>query len=150
MIELTRWSRAAFGGTAGLWLAASVLPATTAGSGSTISAHRLADLIASGALAGAAPAWLGLAWYAMPVCAALLLMSLGLAGTVGATVRLAITAITAMSIFGFGALVSDYDPSRVGSSVWCATVGALCAAAVSAGELRNLRRSGAGGRNVLP
>lgn len=129
---------------AALWLFAAFLPSTASGSGATLSGHRFADLMASGVLSVSAPTWLGLLWYAMPICAALLLMALGLRGRRGRWVRVGAAALGTVSALGFAAAVSKLEPSRVGSGMWCGLLGSACAVSASCLEqmLGNRRDAG--------
>ncbi len=141
-------SRTLFGVAALLWLAAAFLPATTVGSGSTLSSHRLADLIGSGVLSSSVPQWVGPAWYAMPVGAALLLMALGLNGTRGILLRLGAALLATASALVFGAYASKLDVSRIGTGLWCGIAGSACAIVAAAIEVAQLTRA-AGSPRVL-
>lgn len=121
-------ARVLFAFASGLWLTAIFLPATAAGAGATLASHRLADLLATGALPSGAPSWFGLVWYVVPVGAALLLMALGLGGRRGALIRSAVAVPTAATALAFALAVCDLDLQRLGSGLWCALAGVVCAA----------------------
>ncbi|MGN6588381.1 MAG: hypothetical protein ACTHKT_13085 [Solirubrobacterales bacterium] len=130
---------------AAFWVAIAFLPATAAGSGSTLSGHAFADLMTSGALSVSAPPWLGLAWYAMPICGGLLLMTLALNEVRGALLRAALTSLATASALTFDAVVSTLDLSRAGTGMWCGLIGSACALSGCGVEITRLaRRSDAG------
>lgn len=134
-----------FTAAATLWVAIAFLPATAAGSGSTLSGHAFADLMTSGALAVSAPSWLGLAWYAMPICGGLVLMTLALNEGRGLLLRAALTSLATATALTFDGFVSKLDPSRAGSGMWCGLIGSACALAGCGVEITRLaRRSDAG------
>lgn len=129
-------ARVLFALASALWLTAIFLPATATGAGATLTSHRLADLLASGALpTSSAPSWLGLVWYVVPVGAALTLMALGLGGRRGAVVRIAVAVPTAAAALAFAVAVCGVDLQRFGLGLWCAVGGAACAALATALEI---------------
>ncbi len=120
-------SRGLFGFAAALWLSAVFLPSTASGSGATLSGHRFADLMISGVLSVSAPSWLGLIWYAIPICGALTLMALGLRGRWGSLLRVGAASLATASALGFGAAVSSLEMSRFGFGLWFDVVGSASA-----------------------
>lgn len=69
-----------------LLLVATLLPWAREGTGSTIAAREVGDLLLSGTVATWAPTWLGFCVYLVPVAGALLLIGCGLGGRLGRTV----------------------------------------------------------------
>jgi hypothetical protein len=128
-------ARALLGVAACLWLAAVQLAPTTRGVGAALSGHRLADLIGSGSVGGAVPRVIGPLWYAMPVGAAVVLVTLGMAGTVARAVRLACSLLASASALGFVVFLADTRGASLGPGAWCAVAGALLALVATAIEV---------------
>ena len=135
--------RALLGCAALLWLAAMFLPLTTRGAGLTLTGHELADLVGSG-MFDSVPPWVGVAWYAMPLCAALVLIGLGLEGRRVAIARWSASGLATAAALVSVSFVAGWDPSRMGSGLWAAAAGAACAllaAAIAGAQLVRVRRS---------
>jgi hypothetical protein len=107
-----------------LWLGAVVLAPTTSGAGAALSGHALADLIGSHAGLPGVPRWLGPAWYAMPLAAAVVLVTLGAEGRRAARTRHAAALTAGVVGVAFLVLVTHLQVTRFGLGAWCEIAGA--------------------------
>lgn len=117
-------SRALLGIAACLWLVAVVLEPTTRGIGAALPAHKLADLIGSATIADGVPRIMGPIWYLMPIGAAIMLGTLGLAGRIAVMIRFGAGFLAAASAVGFTVFLTKLHFTNLGPASWCAVGGA--------------------------
>jgi hypothetical protein len=137
-------SRGLLGVAACLWLLTVMLAPTTRGSGAALSGHKLADLVGSGALGGGVPRIMGPIWYLTPMCAAVVLATLGLDGGAARLVRFASALLAGAAAVGFVAFLTSLDWVRFGPGSWCAMAGAalvLVAAGIDSATFLRQRRT---------
>lgn len=126
-----------------LLLAATFLPWAPRGTGSSIAANRLADLLLSGTVDAWAPAWLGFCIYLVPVAGALLFIGCGLGGRAGVVTALAGLVPAAAVTVATVAALPQRDPLDIGTGAALALVGlalgAVSTTAAATDPARHLR-----------
>jgi hypothetical protein len=123
-----------------MWLATVILTPSKSGVGAALSGHELADLIDSGSVGRRVPPVMGLAWYLMPLSAAVVLATLGLRGSVANMLRSAAALLAISSALGFTVLLTRW--ATLGPGSWCAVGGAgMALVAIAIEAVTRSRRS---------